>query len=1029
MEQLQFATVEAVTRATVLAADGRQLARVEHDLLSIGGRPVARSVVVAGAIDHHVWAVARGAQEHVLLRFDDRGAALGAPMPLGALGRDVVLVTGRATSPHALVEGEQAVAIREHDGELSIEALGERARDRRVLLPGRGVLERRGALLAGRRGVIPDLHIPTDLLGGTVTHGGLVLGTSAVIVEIEARAMHYLLLYDARTGVLRTRMRLGDASILAIAEQAGRIVIGRDRHVALIDVRAGRCVNECLLGAAAVHVAVDANGRRFEIVDGAGNLIELGADLVARDEAMVEVAGAAAARATVEVAGDAAARSPVEVESDVGSDLPAAIEPARGEPAAEPSPPPGPEPSPPPVRLDLATPAAPDAWSVPTLDGGPPRCLWPRLRARLGPKQMRAYVDDCFELVRSWCEVALAHVEDDETAARAADADRDAACKAYARWHARPTPLAAIAHDYGLSQPACSLLLIAAAPFLWGELAPMYRAIADDPQRPLVDEYLICQILDLSRAERASIARELDPDAPLVRHGLIEVGAGARPFAALEIHHAILARLASRGPATPAPADLARTDLSTATAGELVAALAAQRHDQPVRVVIRGRAGSGRATVATALGAWAGRRVEFVELVAGTTDDLADALRRIHASGAIACVTGLDHLGADIDLEHRVQAVLDRHPGPLFVRAGMHATPPLRAGYVVVDLPALARGERICAWRDALASHGLATDAAPALADAFSVGRAAAAEAAAVVAASPHATRSTASVIELVDRAVRQARARRLARLATPITRLASWHDLVLPDDLLGSLREMIARVRLRSLVLEDWGLERVSTTARGVCALFQGGPGTGKTLAAGVIARELGFDLYRVDLSQVVSKWVGETEKNLAELFDAAEDGRCVLLLDEADSLLARRSEVKSSNDRYGNMEINYVLQRLDTFEGIAILTTNLGTALDPALVRRLSLHLQFPFPDEDMREQLWRAHLPANAPIVGELALRDLATRHQLSGGYIRNAAIRAAFLAAATGEALCITHLQHAVELGYRDRGNLGRSARLE
>jgi SpoVK/Ycf46/Vps4 family AAA+-type ATPase len=163
--------------------------------------------------------------------------------------------------------------------------------------------------------------------------------------------------------------------------------------------------------------------------------------------------------------------------------------------------------------------------------------------------------------------------------------------------------------------------------------------------------------------------------------------------------------------------------------------------------------------------------------------------------------------------------------------------------------------------------------------------------------------------------------------------------------------------------VFEAWGFDRVMSTSRGVTALFQGGPGTGKTLVASAIANELGMDLYRVDLSRVMSKWIGETEQNLAKLFDVAEDGNAIILFDEADSLFAKRTEVRSSVDRYANLEVNYLLQRLDSFEGIAILTTNFASSIDTAFKRRLSLRLTFPFPDEDQRERLWRAHLPPEA------------------------------------------------------------------
>jgi len=199
--------------------------------------------------------------------------------------------------------------------------------------------------------------------------------------------------------------------------------------------------------------------------------------------------------------------------------------------------------------------------------------------------------------------------------------------------------------------------------------------------------------------------------------------------------------------------------------------------------------------------------------------------------------------------------------------------------------------------------------------------------------------------------------------------------------------------------------------------------------MVAGVIARELGLELYQVDLSKVVSKWIGETERNLSAIFDASEDGQVVLLFDEADSLFAKRTEVKSSNDRYANLEVNYLLQRLDAFDGIAILTTNFGGSIDPALKRRLAFRLLFPFPDEETREQLWRVHLPPELPISGRLDLKRLAARYQLSGGYIRNACLRAAFLAAEGGCALTQEHLDRAVVLEFSELGKISTSGVIE
>ncbi len=252
---------------------------------------------------------------------------------------------------------------------------------------------------------------------------------------------------------------------------------------------------------------------------------------------------------------------------------------------------------------------------------------------------------------------------------------------------------------------------------------------------------------------------------------------------------------------------------------------------------------------------------------------------------------------------------------------------------------------------------------------------------------------------------------------------------MVLPNDILDSLKEFLSRMRLHRTVFEDWGMTRVASTGRGIAALFSGPPGTGKTMVAGALARELGIELYRVDLSRVMSKWIGETEKNLGAVFSAAEEGQAIILFDEADSLFTKRTEVKSSNDRFANLEINYLLQRLDSFIGIAILTTNLSTAIDSAFKRRLAFRIAFPIPDEEQREQLWRAHLPSTLPTRGDLDLGDLARKYPLTGGSVRNCVMRAAFLAAAEKTALGQDHLLRAVRLEYRAAGKLSESGPLE
>jgi len=240
----------------------------------------------------------------------------------------------------------------------------------------------------------------------------------------------------------------------------------------------------------------------------------------------------------------------------------------------------------------------------------------------------------------------------------------------------------------------------------------------------------------------------------------------------------------------------------------------------------------------------------------------------------------------------------------------------------------------------------------------------------------------------------------RLEGLAQRLTPQARWDDLVLPAAQMQTLRHLAAQVRHRMQVYETWGFSALGRRGLGVSALFAGDSGTGKTMAAEVLAHELELDLYRIDLSAVVSKYIGETEKNLRQVFDAAEEGGSILLFDEADALFAKRGEVKDSHDRYANMEVAYLLQRMESYQGLAILTTNLRSSLDLAFTRRLRFTIHFPFPDLEQRERIWSQVFPAAAPTKG-IEPAKLA-QLKVAGGNIRNIAMNAAFLSAEAAEA---------------------------
>lgn len=268
----------------------------------------------------------------------------------------------------------------------------------------------------------------------------------------------------------------------------------------------------------------------------------------------------------------------------------------------------------------------------------------------------------------------------------------------------------------------------------------------------------------------------------------------------------------------------------------------------------------------------------------------------------------------------------------------------------------------------------------------------------------------------------------RLAGMGTRVITSQTWDDIVLTEDVLAEVQEVIARVKHRRQVYESWGFARKLGRGLGLSALFYGPPGTGKTMVAGLIARELGLDLYQVDLSRIVSKWVGETEKHLANLFSAAESGHAILLFDEADSLFSKRTEVKSANDRYANLEVNYLLQRMEAFAGITILTTNHDTAIDEAFRRRLAFRIEFPKPDIEERERIWRAVVPPQAEIGGDVDFSELARRYEMTGGYIRNAALRAAFFAASDQCAITGEHFRRAATLEISSMGKVVRRSEL-
>jgi predicted kinase len=367
----------------------------------------------------------------------------------------------------------------------------------------------------------------------------------------------------------------------------------------------------------------------------------------------------------------------------------------------------------------------------------------------------------------------------------------------------------------------------------------------------------------------------------------------------------------------------------------------------------------------------------------------------------------------------RVRAALDGITGILMLAGtapwipgtmGLTRVVPVRFGVPPVSL-------RATLWEEAARNAGLAPEeeTVAALASRFRFTRRQIAESVSAATARPGAP------ADLFAAARRQS-GHTLASLATRLVPRHRWDDLVLPETSLEQLRELCQRVVHQHQVLQVWDFGATLSRGKGVNALFSGPSGTGKTMAAEVLAAELELDLFRVDLAGVVSKYIGETEKNLDRIFDAAAASDGIVFFDEADALFGKRSEVRDSHDRYANIEISYLLQKMEEYEGVAILSTNLRGNLDQAFVRRLAFTVHFPFPDEQLRRALWRRAWPAAVPLGPDLDLDFLASRFELSGGNIKNVALAAAFLAAEAGEAVTRTHVLHAVRREYEKVGKV-------
>ena len=452
---------------------------------------------------------------------------------------------------------------------------------------------------------------------------------------------------------------------------------------------------------------------------------------------------------------------------------------------------------------------------------------------------------------------------------------------------------------------------------------------------------------------------------------------------------------------------------------------------EPVAVLVQGARGAGRRAVAATLAERLGKQVlvaELADLLAADVKPRGALVRVFLAEArlrdAVPYVGGVEALAGERDVERGAIAALRRGPSLLVLGGSGRgvASLPLGRPFHLVRITRVDLDDRERAWRASLAAVGaqLSEGTTAALAGRYVIGPGAIAEVASE-AARFAAARGGAIDRDTLEDAVTRRLSIRLGAFGSVLTRKARFEEMVLPDDVVEALRDMIAMVGQRAQILERWGYQRHLGISRGVSALFSGEPGTGKTMAASVVASELGLELIRIDLSQVVSKWVGETEKNLGKIFDEAQDAAAMLLFDEADALFGKRTEVRSAQDRYANLEVNYILQRMESFDGVSVLTTNFESSIDQALQRRLNFRVRFPEPEVAERAELWKKLLPPETALA-DAPFDRLAERFEMTGGYIKNAIVRAAVIAAREGRSMTVDDLWSGAHNEYAEMGKV-------
>jgi hypothetical protein len=584
---------------------------------------------------------------------------------------------------------------------------------------------------------------------------------------------------------------------------------------------------------------------------------------------------------------------------------------------------------------------------------------------------------------------------------------------------ASPSTVQTLCSTFGLSRFERAILLMCAGVELDGRFASLCATVQGDPVRGVPTFSLALAALPEPHWSA------LTPVAPLRRWRLIECEnqPGASLLTSrLRIDERVLHFLTGiqylderlAGLLEPVAGD--RLVSSHQSVAREIAAIWTQPYGEPPLIQLCGVDPATRRAIASAACAAHSLRLYSLaaEHVPGSAAELDTFIRlwerEVMLSGAALCVEtdALDR--SDSKTVAHVSQLLEAVRG-IVVLAAADRWRPLRRPAVSVEVYKPTAEEQRGVWQSLLAEtpvlvNGQVNDLVAQFSLTIPAIRASVREALA-------AGTDRAPDVRLWNACRSQARLR-LDDLAQRIEPAAAWDDLVLPPADKTLLREVSAQVAHRAKVYENWGFAEKVSRGLGISALFSGPSGTGKTMAAEVLANELHLDLYRIDLASVVSKYIGETEKNLRRVFDAAEDSGAILFFDEADALFGKRSEVKDSHDRYANIEVSYLLQRMEAYSGLAVLATNLKGAVDAAFLRRIRFVINFPFPDAGQRAEIWRRVFPAKTPTDG--LDPSVLARLNIAGGNIRNIALNAAFLAAQSGEPVRMTHVLRSARTEY-------------